>query len=702
MDVIKVKIERIVFKKDDFVIGTAPYEGKIVSIKGIIPNVIVGSEYEISGGWSADKYGEYFKVESSVICEPTTISAIECYLSSGLIHGIGPKAAKDIVKHFGIDTLNILDKHPERLTEVYGIGKKKAKAISTNYAEQRSAQAIMLFLKAQGISNSAAIKIYRRYGDDAITKIKDNPYSLAEDVIGIGFKKADAIALSLGYQLDGIERLKSGILFALDGTAQEGHSCYPRPELVKKASASDILNISPLLVDRALDNMIDMGELIIEQGDVFKPSFYYAENFVAGTFASKSVKITPNKSISVDEVEKNCDLSFAPNQRKAIEEAITHKMFILTGGPGTGKTTTTLGIIQALEMLDEDICLAAPTGRAAKRLSEVTGHMASTIHRLLGFVPEKGFQMNEDNPLSCSVLIIDESSMVDLSLMYHVCKALKDDTKLILVGDSDQLPSVGAGNVLKDAIGSQKVPCVVLNEIFRQAQDSQIVMNAHDVNSGIVPSRTGKDFFIAVRPEKEAIQAEILRLVSDALPKNGYKKEDIQVLSPMRRAGDPIAATELNRLLQEVLNPNKEGIRKGNTIFRIDDRVMQMKNNYNLNVFNGDTGVVRSVDIEGDTMDVFINDELVTYSRAEFEELELAYASTIHKSQGSEYPVVIVPLHESQFIMLERNLLYTAITRAKKMCMLIGTPKAISMATARHSAAKRCSHLVTKIKGEKA
>jgi len=694
METIQVKIKRLVYQKDDFVIAIAKYEGDDISIKGTIPGVRVDTNYELMGGWSSDKYGQHFKVESSVEKQPTSKKGIEAYLASGLIAGIGPTYAHNIVEYFGEDTFMVLDFQPERLREVPGIGRKRAKTIMKSYAEQRGIQEVMMFLKDHGITNAAAAKIYRQYGNDSIKKIKENPYILADDIHGIGFKTADKVALSMGYANDGPERLHAALIFALGTFSEEGHTFAPIAELLSRTES--MLEVMSPTIQTVLEAMCDGGELIEDDECVYLPWLFHSERGVAKTFAAKS-SIVRNARVDIPTIEAICRCSFADNQRRAIEMALTHGMFVLTGGPGVGKTFTTQGIIQALEMNGEKLALAAPTGRAAKRLAEVTGKEAKTIHRLLEYTPKDGFQRDDKKPLDCTTLIIDEASMVDISLMYSVCKALRDSTRLILVGDADQLPSVGAGNVLKDVIASDAVPCVKLTEIFRQAQDSQIVMNSHDINRGIAPTRFGKDFFFAIREDRMQIQEEIIRLVTEAVPKMGYKRDEVQVLCPMRRGGDPIAASELNKILQSRLNPYGEGIRKGMTTFRAGDRVMQMKNNYDNNVFNGDTGTVLRVDTEGDTMDVSINGDVVTYYRADFEELELAYASTIHKSQGSEYPVVIIPIHESQFIMLERNLLYTAVTRAKKTCIIIGTKKAMHLAVSRHSAAKRYTRLALRI-----
>lgn len=400
---------------------------------------------------------------------------------------------------------------------------------------------------------------------------------------------------------------------------------------------------------------------------------------------------TGENEVDFEAIEKENNCTYAEKQREAIAQALSHKVFVLTGGAGTGKTTTVKGIISALKKKRGTILLAAPTGRAAKRLSEVVGMPAQTIHRLLGY-KGKEFEYNKENPLYCNTLIVDECSMVGILLMRRLLEGISEDARIILVGDKDQLPSVEAGTVFRDIIASGEIPAVCLTEIFRQAQDSNIVMNAHDVNIGVKPTRTGGDFFIDSKAEREDVKTEIVRLVTECL-KRGYTTEDVQVLSPMRRAGDPIAATELNKVLQQTINPEGISIERGQTTFREGDRVMQMKNNYDFNVFNGDTGIIKAIDVDGDTMDVDINGEVIKYERKDFEELELAYASTIHKAQGSEYPIVIIPVHESQYIMLERNLLYTAITRARKMCFLVGTHKAIAIACSRQSAEARYSRL---------
>lgn len=698
MDTIRAKVRYIIYEKEDFKIAKATVGDSLlfsdeITIKGVM-DIHVDCEYEFVGEKKKDKYGESFVVTQSTILIPSDVDAIEAYLGSGLVPGISKKTAHSIVKFFGADTLMVLDFSPDRLTEIPGIGKKKAKTITKGYKEQRAAQDIMMFLKEQGIGNAAAVKIYRQYGDESIAKIKANPYILADDINGIGFKKADAVALSLGYERTGHDRIKAGVIYTLSEATSSGHTFLPLDELISKASSSDILGVNEMFIEIEMDKLVQDGDISREDDRIYLNGYLDAEKSVAEILREKAKKVDAPE-LDFDAIEKENNCTYAEGQKEAIRQALSHKIFVLTGNPGCGKTFTVKGILSALNKRKEKVLLAAPTGRAAKRLSEVTGMEASTIHRLLGFNPVDGFEHSIGNPLQCDTLIVDECSMVGILLMRRLLEGVCKDARIILVGDKDQLPSVEAGCVLKDILDSD-LPSVCLTEIFRQAQDSNIVMNAHDVNNGIKPTRTGNDFFIALRSERDDIQKEIIRLVTECM-KRGYKNDEVQVLSPMRRTGDPIAASELNKILQSTLNPEGVSLQRGFTTFREGDRVMQMKNNYNMNVFNGDTGIIKSIDTEGDTMEIDMNGEILTYERQDFDELELAYASTIHKSQGSEYPVVIIPVHESHFIMLERNLLYTAITRAKKLCILIGTQKAISIACSKQTMLNRHSYLTERL-----
>ena len=697
METIKAKVKYILYEKEDFRIAKVTIGDDLFSdeltVKGVM-DIHVDCEYEFVGERKKDKYGEALVVTQSTLLIPSDIDAVEAYLGSGLVPGISKKIARSLVKYFKGDTLMVLDFTPDRITEIPGIGPKKAKKIIKGYKEQRAAQEIMMFLKEQGIGNAAAVKIYRQYGDESITKIKANPYILADEIMGIGFKKADAVALSLGYERTGHDRIKAGVTFALTEAASSGHTFLPADELISRAASSDILGINELFIETELESIIFEGGISRDGDRIYLGGYLDAEESVAQILKAKA-KATDAPDIDFSKIERENHCTYAEGQKEAIRQALSHKVFVLTGGPGCGKTFTVKGILSILDEKKENVYLAAPTGRAAKRLAEVTGKEAMTIHRLLEYNPVEGWGCNKDNPLQCDTLIVDECSMVGILLMRRLLEGVCESARIILVGDKDQLPSVEAGCVLKDILESD-IPSVCLTEIFRQAQDSNIVMNAHDVNEGIKPTRTGNDFFIALRPEREDIQKEIIRLVTECM-KRGYKRDEVQVLSPMRRAGDPIAASELNKILQNTLNPEGVSLTRGFTTFREGDRVMQMRNNYDKNVFNGDTGIIKSIDTEEDTMDIEMNGETLTYERKEFDELELAYASTIHKSQGSEYPVVIIPVHESHFIMLERNLLYTAITRAKKLCILIGTNKAISIACSRQSALTRHSYLTERL-----
>lgn len=707
---------------------------ELVPVIGNLLDVNVGSVLIVDGNWKVDpKYGRQFMAESWEETLPATVYGMEKYLGSGLIKGVGPKFAKRIVQKYGVDTFTVIEENVEQLIEVDGIGRKRVQMIAASWEKQKEIKNVMLFLQEHGVSTSFAAKIYKQYGNESVPTVRENPYRLADDIWGIGFKTADQIAEKLGIEKNSFVRLRSGIMYTLSELSNDGHVFAQKDQLIKKAC--DLLEAEEEFVTMTLDEMLRVEDLILEKNIVkadedgnaieaiYLPPFYYAEIGVAGklkklartpatdrlwTGLMKARKETGNDALSVDveAIEKKIGMTYDEVQRDAIRQAATAKVMILTGGPGTGKTTTTHGIISAYRAYGLKILLAAPTGRAAKRMTEATGLEAKTIHRLLECKPPEGYQKNEDNPLEGDVLILDESSMIDVVLMNSLLKAIPGNMRIIIVGDIDQLPSVGAGNVLRDIIDSGSFPVVCLTRIFRQAQTSRIIMNAHRINEGKMPDISNgrdTDFFFLENEEAEAVVPQIVELVKTKLP-NYYHVDakQIQVLTPMQRG--VVGATNLNLSLQEAVNPTeqeifmrgrgavrvpKETLRRGGFAFRAGDKVMQIKNNYDKEVFNGDIGIIETVDAEDRTLTVLFENRLVEYDVTELDELVHAYATTIHKSQGSEYPIVVIPVLMNHYVMLQRNLIYTGITRAKKILVLVGTKKALRYAIQNVTVIKR-------------
>ena len=607
-----------------------------------------------------------------------------------------------------------------RLQEVDGIGKKRIKMIRDSWERQKEIKNVMLFLQDHGVSTSFAAKIYRQYGNESLDKMKENPFQMADDIWGIGFKTADGIAQKLGFAKEAYVRLRSGIMYTLSNLADEGHVFAYQEQLIAKAA--ELLEAEESSIVMTLDQMIADKDLICETVDyktdqaemkaIYLPAFYYAEAGVAGKLKRLAQspatdrlwhalmdarQKTGNESLSIDvgKIQEKVDMKYDEIQADAIRKAAVSKVMVLTGGPGTGKTTTTQGIIAAYRSFGLKILLAAPTGRAAKRMTEATGLEAKTIHRLLECKPPEGYQKNEDNPLDGDVLIIDECSMIDMILMNALLKAIPEGMRLILVGDIDQLPSVGAGNVLRDIIDSGVFPVVRLTRIFRQAQSSRIIMNAHAINEGKFPDiSNGKntDFFYIEKEDPEEAVQEIVRLVKNNLPRY-YKTpwNHIQVLTPMQKG--IVGAANLNLALQEALNPQGDGLRRGGYLFRTGDKVMQIRNNYEKEIFNGDIGTVESVDLQERTLKVNFDQHIIEYEASELDELVHAYATTIHKAQGSEYPIVVMPVLMNHYVMLQRNLIYTGITRAKKVLVIVGTRKALSYAVRNVTVTKRNTFL---------
>lgn len=667
----------------------------LVTLTGSLLDVPVGSVLLVDGDWRVDpKYGQQFVAQSWTEVMPATLYGIEKYLGSGLVKGIGPAYAKAIVSRFGLETIDVIENDIERLLEVPRLGKKRMEKIRESWEKQKDIKEVMVFLQGHGVSTAFAAKIYRKYEKESIAKVKENPYQLADDIWGIGFKTADSIASKMGYEKNDPRRCRSGILYTLNELAEDGH-VYAEPEQLVE-SAVKLLEAEETPVRQALATMMEAKDVIADNDVIYLPPFYYAENGSAKRLQSLLSDNSPLNSdvAAAPEAEygrKNGGIVYDQVQQAAIQKALDSKVMVLTGGPGTGKTTTTQGIIAAFKARHMSILLAAPTGRAAKRMTEATGMEAKTIHRLLEYNPMDGYKRNEDNPLEGDALIVDECSMIDILLFYNLMKAIPSNMRLILVGDIDQLPSVGAGNVLRDIIDSQQIPVVRLTRIFRQAQSSRIVMNAHAINAGQFPNiKNGldTDFFFINQEDADEMVKLIIGLVRDRLPKKyGYPAKEVQVLTPMQRG--TVGAGNLNIELQNALNPTGPSLARGGYTFRQGDKVMQIRNNYDKNVFNGDIGYITAVDTNERTLTVTFDSRLIEYDITELDEIVLAYAITIHKSQGSEFPVVVMPVTMKHFIMLQRNLIYTGITRAKKICVLVGTTKALAYAIRQNTVSKR-------------
>lgn len=676
----------------------------LVTLVGNLLDVPVGAVLLCDGVWKMDKrYGRQFVCETWEEVMPATVYGIEKYLGSGLVKGIGPKFAHLIVERFGTETIDIIEEDIERLYEVPGIGKKRVEKIRESWEKQKDIKNVMLFLQQYGVSTAYAAKIYRQYGKESIDQVKENPYRLADDIWGIGFKTADGIAGKMGYGKNDLRRCRSGIQYTLNELADEGHVYAVEEQLIE--AAGKLLEADREPIVQAMAGMIASEDLIREQEAIYLPPFYHSERGTArrllALMTSRSSALFEG-NIDIQAIEKATGVGYDDVQVAAIRQAVRSRVMVLTGGPGTGKTTTTQGIIAAYRAAGLRVLLAAPTGRASKRMSEATGMEAKTIHRLLEFNPQDGYKRNDDNPLEGDVLIVDECSMIDIILMYNLMKAIPVQMRLILVGDIDQLPSVGAGNVLRDIIDSGQVPVIRLTRIFRQAQSSRIVMSAHAINQGRYPDTSnGKDtdFFFIRKDDPEQVAEEIVKLVKHRLPK-AYNQplSNIQVLTPMQRS--VVGAGNLNMLLQQALNTSTLGISRGGINYKLGDRVMQIRNNYDKNVFNGDIGIIEKVNMEDRTLCIRFDGSLVEYEASELDEVTLAYATTIHKSQGSEYPIVVIPVLMTLFVMLQRNLIYTGITRAKKTCVLIGQPKALAYAIRNLTVNKRNTKLKERLRGE--
>ena len=681
-----------------------------VTLNGIAP--LIGQLLEIKGEWvKHPKFGQQFKATTYKTVAPTERSGIEKFLASGAINGIGPAMAKKIVAEFGEKTLEVIAKSPNELLKIPGIGKKTAEKISTSYLEQSELTEIMVWLENHGISNTYAGKIFAKYGSFAIDIMEKDIYRLFQDIEGIGFLTADKLAFNLGIQREDKRRIISGIDYALMQLCNNGHCCIPEMALVDKTAK--ILQVNNQIIFTILKERIDNGSLNTEvvggETLIYPPYLYYAEKKVAMRLLQLQQATEPlsedNLSLFIKVWEKDNQIQLAQKQKEAIKACLHHGVLVLTGGPGTGKTTVIKGILSILKAQGLKIRLAAPTGRAAKRLSETTGQKALTIHRLLEANNlaqddnlQLGFSKDIDDQLDADVIILDEVSMVDIVLMHHFLNAVPDGCRIILVGDTDQLPAVGPGSVLKDIIRSQKIPAIRLDEIFRQAQTSMIIQNAHIINAGRLPDlrKQYSDFVFYELNDDTSITQKILDLCTKDLPHEGFDVlKDVQILSPMHRF--LCGVENLNLMLQEQLNPkkNQDELKYSSQTFRVGDKVMHIRNNYQKNVFNGDIGFIQDINNEKLTVDYF--DHIVTYEKNELNELTLAYASSVHKSQGSEYKVVIIPLSTSHYIMLQRNLLYTAITRAKQKVIIIGSKKALMTAIQSNRTQKRYTLLAERL-----
>lgn len=691
-------VETIVFASDDFTVAKIkePRKGDLTCIVGTLPMLQVGETVRCTGSWKHHpQHGRQFEVENFEAQAPTDLIGIQRYLESGMIKGIGPIYAERIVKKFGTETLSVLEDNPDQLFEVEGLGKKRIDAIKGCWKDQKKIRTVMIFLRGAGVSPSFAQKIYRAYGEDSIERLKSDPYALAKEIQGIGFKIADKIAQSLGMPSDYPTRIDAGIEHVLWELSNEGHTCYPEEELL--SIAAEALNVQASLVQNRLNMLAQENKLIREEGKVWVRILFFSEQGIAKELARLQAGTCPLRSIDVEKaltwVQNQMHIELADQQKEAIAKAVQEKVHIITGGPGTGKSTITKAILTITEKLTADIVCAAPTGRAGKRMSEITGRKASTIHSLLEMdFASGGFKRNRENPLVCDLVIIDEMSMVDTMLFLALLKALPSSCRLILIGDSDQLPSVGAGNVLKDLLASGKIGSTRLTEIFRQAAGSFIVTNAHKINHGEFPDiayHAKSDFQFLYQETPEELLSAVVKLVTTELPKKHHfhRFHDIQVLAPMKRG--VIGTENLNVVLQQHLNPCPTPLTRMGRTFHVGDKVMQTRNNYQKLVFNGDVGRITTIDLIEQTLTVSFYDRLVTYDFGELDELILAYAVSIHKYQGSESPCVIIPVHTTHYKMLYRNLLYTAVTRGKKLVVLVGTKKALSIAVTNHDDQKR-------------
>ncbi len=717
------QIERLTYTNEEtgYTVAKIKVSGYLEPITAV-GNLIAptpGAVLTMEGAWlEHPKFGRQFKVVRHRMKVPSSVEGIKKYLGSGLITGIGPVMASRIVERFGEETLEVIDLRTEELEEVEGIGRKRVQMIKRAWDEQADIREVMIFLQGHGVSSGYATKIFKRYGHNSISVLTENPYTLATDVYGIGFQMADRIAEKLGFEKTAPVRAEAGILYLLGQFSEEGHVYYPYELLIEKCR--EVLEVDREIIAEAFGRIAfekrvltedinpDFEEFQANQKSVYLPQFHRSETGIAyllsGLFSSlKAIrKIDADKAI--EWVQGQIRLKLAPKQIDAVKRAISDKVMVITGGPGTGKTTIINAVIKIYRAVGARMLLAAPTGRASKRMSEATGYPAKTIHRMLGYSFQKGgFQKNQARPLEVDVLILDEVSMVDTILMYHLLKAVPPDSTVIMVGDVYNLTSVGAGSVLKDVIRSQGVPVVELKEIFRQAEESLIIVNAHKINNGRIPElKPGKDnledFYFIEQDDPEQVLKTIMELVCERIPRrfNLDPVDGIQVLSPMHKG---VVGTEsLNRSLQDALNPSKVRMVKGDRTFRLKDKVMQMRNNYEKEVFNGDIGRITSIDPENREVTITFEGTPIPYDFFELDEVALAYAISVHKSQGSEYPAVVIPILSQHYILLQRNLIYTAVTRGKRLVIMVGTKKALAMGIKNDRIMRRYTYLCERLK----
>lgn len=703
-------VERVTFHNEEngFAVLRVKARGKrdLVTVVGHAAVISAGEFIQASGEWSNDRqHGLQFRARFLRAMPPTTSEGIEKYLGSGMIRGIGPVYAKKLVRAFGEKVFDVIEAEPDRLREVTGIGPKRAERIVAGWSEQKVIREIMIFLHANGVGTSRAVRIYKTYGNDAVQLISEDPYRLARDIRGIGFRTADAVAMKLGIEKTAMIRARAGISYALTEALDDGHCGLPRDELLPLAV--ELLEIPEGLIVDALKLELETGAVIAdtveERPCVFLAGLYRAEqSIVARLKVLKSGK-TPWPEIDAEKaipwVEEKTGLTLADSQKAAVRTALASKVTVITGGPGVGKTTLVNSILKILAAKRVELLLCAPTGRAAKRMTETTGREAKTIHRLLEVDPKTGgFKRNDENPLACELLVVDETSMVDVMLMNALLKAVPDDAAVILVGDDDQLPPVGPGQALADIIASDAVPVVHLTEVFRQAAQSQIIQSAHRINAGKLPDLTRPesktDFYFVPADSPEIAVPRLIEIVRERIPRRfGVDPvRDIQVLCPMNRGG--VGARSLNIELQKALNPRTDPrVEKFGTTFAVGDKVMQIENDYDKEVYNGDVGFVGSIDLDTAEMSIAFDGRSVSYQFGELDQVVLAYATTIHKSQGSEYPVVVIPVLTQHYAMLQRNLLYTGVTRGRRLVILLGQKKAVAMAVKNISGRRRWSKL---------
>lgn len=724
---VRGQVERITYANEEngYVIAKMKVSGRqgLVSVVGNLFTITPGEVLRIAGHWEQHpKYGEQLRVEAYESVLPATSQGIERYLGSGMIKGIGPVMAKRLVSAFGEKTLDIIENSVGKLLEVPGIGTKRVDMIRQAWEEQKEIRDVMVFLQGQGVSPAYAVKIYRHYGNDAIKVVRENPYRLAMDIFGIGFLTADKIAEKLGIPKDSPIRTEAGALYVLHELSDEGHIFYPFDALVKKCA--EILDVEEATVPYALNSMVSQKKIVIDDSG-------WSEIGERGTTDHRAVYLTPlhiaevgianrlkalfrypkqmrliNVREALDWVQKALKIELSERQKDAVESSIHAKVLIVTGGPGTGKTTIINAIIRIYNKMGQGVALAAPTGRAAKRMTEATGHEAKTIHRLLEYSPgENTFKKNETNPLATDLIIIDEASMVDTVLMYNLLKAIPLKATVILVGDVDQLPSVGPGNILKDIIVSEYVPTVRLKEIFRQSKESLIIVNAHRINNGQMPTtategKHRKDFFFFSVDDPEDALKEIVSLCKEKIPARGYDPmKDVQVLTPMHKG--TVGVANLNSVLQATLNPGRDELVRAGKVLRVGDKIIQLRNNYDKEVFNGDIGRVVTIDREMQEVHIDFYGRRVAFEFSELDEISLAYAISVHKAQGSEYPVVIMPVLTQHYMLLQRNLLYTGITRGRELVIVIGTWKALAIAIHNNKPHKRYTMLTERLKRER-